>query len=814
MDSGPESHAPWSGDTYSRPVGDIPDPIPLTESAAALEKLQRTQKSRLRRGLVGAEGNVAADEAEDMLHQLDTWLANLRTINDPVERRRHQVLWGACLLHLGKNNPIPEDCHWDVDVVKAWAPRYIPWLFRHTDALPGRKSLKAGTIARWNRSLIENIALFTRDPEDSNRRAGTMLLTRGGLFKKLRRVVHNLIQDEKLDRNLNPKLFYGRAEVQLFMQEILAAPASHCRTGVQIIVRTLFSFFLALRPSSLAPRTAALAALDRFMTLGHIRMFRLPGVFALRSNLHIDQLKGALDTVQSMELLFTLDSVQLTSNILFDLNVWLLFYLFLRGTLEIKSWDALLSTAPNQEAEILIKPSMKHLPLANGNRFVQMKDGEYTNKVITAHSVSTTFAYWARKAGLPGGGAGTLRRDTGNTFSLQMGAQLAQDLLNHMIKGCFHRHYSCNVGNFDLTGLRLAEVAGGLEAFPGQALKETLGKHVYLNCAVEAMVRKARKAQENGMLATKRTAHPDLTPAEAQQARDAADVCLLSYALAQLIHFSYPFFFLTKPRAGPAVVTAVEKYNEVVNRLFSHLTYHPTAPFVPSNSRRRTLETRFVHDRALGTKLLAAAEDPDDPIAFKITPTPVQTQTFAAMAVAIRSAGTDVVHAQSRTRKYFKDRLQRQYTRNLAASSATGTVEERASAEATVRDPGQLKDGAWEFNSAHIDKSRKDTSQADQKADAQQADAAVRDPSQLNKDPLDFTSADSDRAFVTELDVVFERSMSQETLENLYCKHSGRRHEHKDQVHYFGILLKTKAMWIDQRRWLKGLAGRNGQLLK
>ncbi|KAJ7470364.1 hypothetical protein FB451DRAFT_1559665 [Mycena latifolia] len=663
-----------------------PAPVRATEEAghAALAKLRRSKQSLLRT----AESDTAlqpVDEQDTFIAQLEDFVANLDSYKNPkseARRRRHEVGWYACLIYCTRNT-VPFEHAWHVETLKKYAKFYLPFLFKHTDPRPGRETLKAGTVEEWSRSFIENIAALAWDPETQTR-AGMSVLTRGGLFHDLRLVLMNLINKNSLDRNLTEKEYYGRAEVQLVIQEILAAHPSHRRQGIQIIVRTLMQFVLALRRSSLAPANAVLRALDRYITLGHVRIFRDPDPsrFSFLVHLHCDQFKAALMTVHSSEMRFVLGGVRMATNTLFDLPVWLTLFLYARGALEIESFDQLLASGPDQPVEIIVKESMRHLPL-----FVRVKKGQYTDKVISAEAVSENFNYWAQKAGLRGGGTGTLRRDTGNHFGLQQGVRLAQDLLNHAISGVFRRHYSKNMANFDLVGLRLGEVAGGLEKFPGEKLQETLGKHAYMQCAVEALIRKQTRLTPSA--SDPSTSDPSPKKGKVQQRRSSAHPNVTAEQCKQAE---------VDAEASPEVQAALRALENALEALLTFFRYNPEATKIPRQDRRRSLRTRFdLTSGGVETRLYNAAQTDDDPIEFAQGVSTEDADLHRAIA-AVKHSRDNLINKRRSARASIKSSLQRDLVRKMASAPVSGTVEERAVAVAALQADDSIARAAWAYS--------------------------------------------------------------------------------------------------------------------
>ncbi|KAJ7095865.1 hypothetical protein B0H15DRAFT_946418 [Mycena belliarum] len=619
--------------TISAPIPDTHSMHQVTDDAAdkALEKLQRSAVSRQRRAMITQATLQPEAEQDAFIAEVEQWLSELDSIEHPTRaarRLRHMILWRACV-NLFSKNKIPLEDTWNADTIRKYALFYIPFVFGHTDSLPSRRSLKASTVNGWNKSLIENIARYATNPDGS--RAGMTLLTHENLFQKLREVLINLIRKKDLDRNLNPKHYYGRAEVHLIIKEILSAPQSDRRHGLQLV-----------------------------LTCGHIQIFRLPDRFGFRMSVHIDQLKGSLDTVESQELHFILLSVLTAANLPFDPTVWFLVFLYVRGALDVKDFEELFLTGPDAPAEIKIKPEFRDIPL-----FVQVANGQYTKSPLSARAIGQLFAYWAMKAGLPSGGLTTLRRDFGNYFNKILGARIAQDLLNHAIEGIFRRHYSRNVANINVVHLRLGEVASAGEAFPGEELQKALGAHSYFECAVEALVVKTREITERDPTVPDphKTAHPALD----------MEAVRLAKAEAKL---------------NPNYVMAETAWDAALDNIFSFFSWQETDATKKIRKGHQTLQTRFAHNIGIGKKLLDAAADPNEPICLKPD---VDVNALKIKIEELKVLKETYNSAKSKSRKYAKGLAQRAATRAIGSTSASGTTGERSAAlEALQRDSSIL----------------------------------------------------------------------------------------------------------------------------
>ncbi|KAJ6525436.1 hypothetical protein DFH09DRAFT_1416443 [Mycena vulgaris] len=670
------------------PAGPLGRPIDSIKATATHEDGKRQlDRMKLTRVVSAARGDGNEEDRDRLLANYETFLTSLiatRSEKSERDRKRHEVLWTACLLYFDDN--FDQEKVWYKETVEQWAPVYLLWLFDHTKPLPGRPCLKASTVDGWSKRLIENILHFTWDPV-LGKKAGMTVLTVGGLFHKLHEIVHNVIMQNALERTMNQKHYYGRPEVQRLIEVILGSGRHRRRGAIQIILKLIFGMILALRPSSIGPANDLLASLGRFLKLRHLKVYRAPGGgFAFVIRLCIDNLKASrpistlpnadswrqmsLTTVEAEELVFMLESVLNGVNVLFDPTMWMILWLFIRGALP---YDSLHELSKGEEAEIEIKKEMLDEPL-----FVIIEKGMPTTKVAKAGSATQAVTYYAHKAGLPGGGMGTLRREAGDKFAVQLGERVARDVLNHATEGVFRRHYSRNVAHYDLTRIRLGELPGPEEKFAGEKLQAALGKFTYLEFAVEAMVRQTQAAEDATADVGVRISGVKTT-LEKQQGSSTPLVSIDMQAQCN-----------KDAEADPGVVAALAARTRVFDQVYGYFWYDTTAPRCTTGTIRiaqRSVKTRYADNPNGIGRLQEAADDAKDPIQWLHVLTSTQLEEFEALKAVCKQRHEDYTKMKQKVRKQLKQALEKKAMRELSGTTLSGTVSEREKALADVQKP-------------------------------------------------------------------------------------------------------------------------------
>ncbi|KAJ7433169.1 hypothetical protein B0H11DRAFT_1939751 [Mycena galericulata] len=538
----------------------VPDPfqrrapaLDRTKATAALEKLHAGGRANHARNAPEAEDDALDPTSTAYFDRVfEKFKENFVDTENPRTKRdhiRHETLWHAFMLE--RYPDIEDEQIWDEERVLRFAPAYVLWLYQNTPPITGRESLKAATLENWPDHLIQNITNYAVN--SNGERVRWILLTQKGLYKTCRDNVMNVLWQCNLDRTMNPHIYYGRAEVRLVIETILASRTASRLAQIQTITRIVLTMFIAWRPLSMAPTNDVMVLLERasatitYIRLKDIRIIRtgpMTFIILLHGSEFKPSPKGHLMTVSAAEQYWKLMSVLFAHNALFDPTLWILLFLFARNTLTYTVPTPLLvpphlltptqcieEFATDTAAEVKIKPEKLDEPLflavSAGGRNLSAKAGK-------SHGISQAATYWACKAGLPGGGNGTYRRDASDKvflvlFGQQIGDQAAKDILNHAILGVYRQFYSRNTVNHDVVRIRLGEIAGNLESEAGQKLKEATSRDVYMEYAVEALLRtKAKAVDPNDIRSVaaqaklNKSSHPGVTQEQQEQVEAAA----------------------------------------------------------------------------------------------------------------------------------------------------------------------------------------------------------------------------------------------------------------------------------------------------
>ncbi|KAJ7103882.1 hypothetical protein C8R44DRAFT_746619 [Mycena epipterygia] len=404
--------------------------------------------------------------ADALSQQADAWLATVKSHQSPItEAHRLKSLadWEA---YLNTAQPdLSNERHWDRDIVEKYWPKFLFTMVTHSVRVrkeANQKNIKATTVSWWASLFLHSILAYTCDPITGTK-CGMTLLVKEGVYVKLKAQVVELVHEYKLDRHKAAKIYFGRHELQLIIQTMLDASI---RTGRQLV-----------------------PVCGDITLMCHDYMD-----FELEWRMKIFKRQNAIGTVTGKEQTFNVRGCLYAHNVLFDIILPLIAHLFLLKRFKTK-YESIEALCADRKAQLHIDPVFNDTPIflagATGGREFAVPE-----RPAMATSVYEALRDWAQKSGLPGVGVTALRRDAGNHFGLQNGERIAKDFMNHQTDGPFRDSYSRNTANFNLVQLRIGEVAGSLESFPGQKIQENHQRHGFKSYAVEALVRAAREAPQ------------------------------------------------------------------------------------------------------------------------------------------------------------------------------------------------------------------------------------------------------------------------------------------------------------------------------
>ncbi|KAJ7150931.1 hypothetical protein C8R43DRAFT_493005 [Mycena crocata] len=443
-------------------------------------------EARLRRTL----NDPTLDPAEELIRRADEWAKTIESLESPLtQRARVRTLadWGAFMTVTDKT--LPSNRHWDKDIVKANAVRFLYSKVENTDARPNKKTIKSRTVTWWCGLFLHAIATYAREPETNNKCGLNILIN--GLYKELKDATGHIIRSHKLDRHADVRIHIGRHELQMIISCILDATRTSGRiVALQHIIRWLIAFFFTTRASSLGATDKKWRELDYVPLCGDLRIF-VRGIMDMYMDFRLRHFKTSISSNVGTEQTVRIDGVLFAHNAMFDLTVPTLAHLYLMGAFKIK-FKSIEELFAFSGGELEIDPAFADTPLfreatPGGHDFASPP------KAAMSRSAYDGLAHWAGEAGLPRIGWGCLRRDSGNLFGLQMGRKTAEDALHHRTRGPFRPAYSLNLLNVDSVPVRLGEKAGTKESVAGEKIKEHEERHLFQSYAVEAMVRRAHE---------------------------------------------------------------------------------------------------------------------------------------------------------------------------------------------------------------------------------------------------------------------------------------------------------------------------------
>ncbi|KAJ7184184.1 hypothetical protein C8R46DRAFT_1063178 [Mycena filopes] len=490
-------------------AADVPDAV-----HAKAKKKSMALQAQLRLTLE----DPTVNPIEALMAEAEKWAEEVGSQESPLtQARRIKILsdWAGILLLADKD--LSPECHWDRDVVLKYWDKFLYILVSTAKKQKRKERLKARTVSGWCGHFLHAIVSYTREQDGTE--CGLSLLIKEGLYQKLKAQLLQIIKDFNLDRHYNPKIYFGRAELQIVIDTMLDASR---HTGRQVIIqngtRFLFTFHFTLRGSSMGPTHKMWRELDYVLLCGHITIF-CRGYMDWVIRIKVLNYKNKYSTVTGSFQEFTADGVMLAHNVLFDPTPWIMSHLFLLKRFK-KPYETIAELCADQSAQIEIDPKYANTPF-----FLEAAPGgrEFVEPHVAAMSraASDSLRDWASKSDLPRVGLAGVRRESGNTFGLQLGTEFAKDILNHTETGVFRGNYSKNMGNFTLVNLRLGEGAGNAETTAGFQIKKNDQRHAFMGPALGCLLRRSlaeEAARAEPIIASKKKGpdpildHPDLGP--------------------------------------------------------------------------------------------------------------------------------------------------------------------------------------------------------------------------------------------------------------------------------------------------------------
>ncbi|KAJ7707759.1 hypothetical protein B0H17DRAFT_530634 [Mycena rosella] len=488
--------------TNNNPVASLEAPFDAAASSTALapaipdavhEKAKR-RTMQLGASIRAHQTDPSMTTSEALHAAADEWLKNLKSTQSPLtESARYKSLadWAA-VLSIAEPT-LSSERHWDRDIVHKYWPKFLFTLVNNTTPLLNKRTIKAATVSWWAGLFLHSIVVYTRDP-DTKGKCGMALLIKDGIYQAIKAQVVQLVHDFRLDRHTDVKIYFGRHELQIIFNSMLQDSQNTGRqVAIQNQLRHLFPFYFTTRASSLGSTHKKWRDLNYVPLCGDVRVFvhgHLNWEILFRMKIHKNHIATAIGVEQN----FKIPGVLLAHNIMFDMTVPFLSHLFLLGRFKVK-YKTPQELFDDHSAELEIDPEFKDTPLflesAPGGREFAVPE-----QAATARSAYQALRHSCQKTGLPRVGYTAIRRETGNIFSLQMGARIAKDVLNHTPDGPFRDSYSRNTANFDLVRIRLSEIAGTEETSAGEKSKENHASHAFMSAAVECLVRQGREAPD------------------------------------------------------------------------------------------------------------------------------------------------------------------------------------------------------------------------------------------------------------------------------------------------------------------------------
>ncbi|KAL0576135.1 hypothetical protein V5O48_005853 [Marasmius crinis-equi] len=346
----------------------------------------------------------------------------------------------------------PRYSYWDLQVVERFMEIFMTFLVDTMQPRPGKDTVKARTLLNYLSLYISLVVERTWDPI-SHKRCGMQLLLKTDGVTRLKYQVVRLIQERKLDRISDPKLFYGREELAMLING--AFSRSHASTWIIKIgdvLRIIVGFYLCARPGSMGAAYKEYAANGNYMKIRHVRIIKVARG-AWLADIDLESFKGYNQYVAKIQQ-WVLSPVAQSHNLLFCPGMWMVLWLFFRNAFKTKFKE--LVDDPSRQLEL--DPAMFDDPM-----FPKVKPGGREFMIplepATSHSISESVAALGSLVGLPRVGMYPVRRESSTMFMLLVSETAASQALAHRLGNVFNNVYSRGTAMYDSTSIMMSEDA-------------------------------------------------------------------------------------------------------------------------------------------------------------------------------------------------------------------------------------------------------------------------------------------------------------------------------------------------------------------
>ncbi|KAF4611705.1 hypothetical protein D9613_004046 [Agrocybe pediades] len=452
-----------------------------------------------------------AREKEDE-NQVDKWRADFKEASKWLEaptttahRDRIKTHFLLFIQEVAKLEELPTvDYAFSLENVRKYAEVFLPWEL--SIMIPKKKNndtVKAVSLLSNMALLVDCIVKFCED--ENGEKMGFTLLAKGGLWRALKAQVTHLVHTHHLGRSRDPKLYLGRPGLWVIINDMLQETENkgpQRQVAIQGATKMLLALVTSQRGSSNGVPRENLRELG--YAIRHIRVVRL-GYAKYVIYLTQDEFKGSFAQATTDLQHSALTGVLYAHNAILDPTLFFAAHCISRKLFKVKYEDVPAFLADTR-AEIPFDPSKLDEPLfgkclQGGNGFVQPIIAS------TSESASDLVAYHCQKSGMERRGYTAIRHDTGNLMAHVIGIEGTQAMMNHQstIAPMFHNHYSRTLENYNLTSLRLGEMAGPLEKKPGEAMERIEAMTLFKDSVVDCLLRRKnvdRKEENKNLNAT------------------------------------------------------------------------------------------------------------------------------------------------------------------------------------------------------------------------------------------------------------------------------------------------------------------------
>ncbi|CEL51566.1 hypothetical protein RSOLAG1IB_00101 [Rhizoctonia solani AG-1 IB] len=524
--------------------------------------------------------------AAEKLLALDTELSR-----DKVAQAKN-LEYMAALYHtfLGYHLPqIPVSRYWHEDTIRRYAELF---LFNLVQCTRGRNGgpIRSSTLQGWVSLLVRLIGRHAYI--DDYKSIGSKMLA-SGFFVTLRAREKWIVEKLKLNKYAPPRGYLDERDLVSLFEVGFASTEEYGRESfIQTQLAVNIVFFTGLRSGSLAAGNPKFKEWGLFIKLRDVTIsVTAPGEWDVKlAAYHRKGYNELTDPGYALE--FHLEHVKKMHNLIFDVGLFLVTHLYLRGAfVGIENQHDLFTFSGRQ---LKVKPEMLDEPL-----MLARSSGGYNlvKEPATAKNITDSLQGLAEQAGIPYAYFQAIRRSTANQWGIVYGAEQGRRLMGHAEGNTiFDSHYSRGCFNFELVPTRLGELDHVANAAGQMALMRQRNECMI----VDAMINQRHDDEDDGEKSG--GVGQSLTPEQKKKIKEDPFICMFDEKMSDAwdkVHAILP----------PIVAVLYERHNNAIRWIQTKFESDPK--YIDNKdeleglfSTLRSLgKLRTSHSRALAKKL-------------------------------------------------------------------------------------------------------------------------------------------------------------------------------------------------------------------